>query len=1080
MNRKYTVIMLIALLAVLAVSAAVILHWLRNISEDEIAGAVMEASDIDAGGVALNSSFTLTFDSAVSSAAVRRCLSVEPDIEIGVHQGSSSQQVLVVPAVPLDEDTLYTFDLSMDEAAASWAFQTGADAKVVSFSPADRSTIEQGDNIRFTLDRLLYADTDQLMDYFSIEPEVSGSFEQQGRNLVFTADQDFAPGTVYRVALKSGLPFSGTSAVLAEGVGFAFEVEPQSSSWRLLGNNLYRSGEKPVFRIRSMDGAELPETIQIQLFSFERDDYVALLTDIAERHPFWSDGFDALGDCSTDKAKLLLSGAVEPGSGGEFSLPDAPQDGCYLLRINLNGSSLDLPFMITGLDAAIFTHDDDVLLWLHDGKSGNSIAQTTVIDAISGRTATSDGAGVALLKDMDGAAVCEVESGQSELVLPVWQCGSEEEAHWLWRYLYLSQECYTCGDELCFWGLVQPRDGSALEYDRVTVYLFDSDGEPVLQQYCPLDNNCFNGSIRVPQLPDGTYRLAIWQSGRELVGRDFALGDAAVPVAQSKETDSGTTVLLDSTFYSLGESFAASCPQDAEDYLFLMSDSDSLSWRSSQFGLYAGVFQPRNQLDSYCSALCYSGGAYSLCDGSPLYLDYADRRLDIELSETADHDYSLTVRDGTGAPVAGASVSVNVCCGPEIAVSPVDAIYTDYYGSGFPEEMRSVDPGCSGSEKSLFFTVVSTDENGNAQFSLGQLAAPGDCYLHVQAIQTGERIRAGAEQISLALSSAPSGGEEEDTAEKWFSAFSKLSADNDAFYGSGEDSLFIAAPLEQARALAMLGQTLVDDYYPAAAAAAGVLTDYSGSMMEDLLSGCGFDLSECQDEDGSVDCDIVTSVLMALLQPEEISEHTLSKYFYKRLSSCGISYLSSCEIEDDYAACLAGLAALEHPHLNDVRALLTRGDLSFSSRCWLAVASALCGDSRAGIIITGQPGSAEEWALYGLALAYCGENESALQALESAVELDDGSALDMYRTAAAALILSDPNTQTHFRLPVYKDQDRQETCSFSYSVDGSDYQKSFSGEGKYQLPLKGFDGQLRINDVGNAGFCCFSVSSADY
>ena len=1072
MNRKYTVIMLIALLAVLAVSAAVILHWLRNISEDDIAGAAMEASDIDAGGVALNSSFTLTFDSAVSSAAVRRCLSVEPEIEIGVHQGASRQQVLVVPAVPLDEDTLYTFELSMDEAAASWAFQTGADVKVVSFTPADRSTVKQGDSISFTLDRLLYADADLLMDHFSIEPEVSGSFEQQGRTLVFTADQGFAPGTVYRVALKSGLPFSGSSAVLADSVEFAFEVDKQAPSWRLLGSNIYRSGKKPVFRIQSTDGAEMPDSIQMQLFSFAKDDYVALLTDIVDRHPAWSDSFSALGDSNTDNGKLLLSGNIEPGNGGEFSLPDAPQDGCYLLRMNLNGSSLDLPFMVTGLDAAVVTHGDDVLLWLHDGKTGDSVAQTSVSDAVSGRTATSDGTGVALLKDMDGAAVCVVETGQSDLVLPVWQCGSEEDAHWLWRYLYLSQESYECGDELSFWGLVQPRDGSALEYDRVTVYLFDGDDQPVLQQYCSLDGSCFNGSIQIPKLPDGTYRLAIWQGGRELIGRDFALGEAAIPVTETEETDNNTAVLLDSTFYSLGESFAASCPKDAEDYLFLMSDSDTLSWRSSQFGLYAGVFQPKDQLDSYCSALCYSGDAYSLCDGSPLYLDYADRRLDIELTKAADNAYSLTVYDGTGAPVAGASVSVNVCCGPKTTVSPLDAIYTDYYGSGFPEEKRSADPECNGSEKSLLFTVVSTDENGNAEVSLGQLTAPGDCYLQIQAIHAGNSIRAGEEQLSIELPVATSVGEEDIPAAKWVSGFSVLSADNDVFYGSGEDSLLIAAPAEQAQALSMLGQALVDDGYPAAAAAAGVLTDYSGSMMDDLLSGCGFDLSGCQDEDGSVDGDIATSVLMALLQPEEISEHTLSKYFYR----C----LSSCEIEDDYAACLAGLAALEHPHLNDVRALLTHGDLSFSSRCWLAVASALCGDSRAGEVLTERPESAEEWALYGLVLAYCGDNASALQALGSAADLDDDASLDMYRTAAAALILADPNTQANYRLLVHNTQKQQKDYSFSYSVDGTDYQKSFSGEGKYQLPLKGFEGQLRLNDVGDAGFCCFSISSADY
>ncbi|MBO7668221.1 MAG: Ig-like domain-containing protein, partial [Firmicutes bacterium] len=233
MNRKYTVIMLIALLAVVAVSAALILSWVRNISEDDIAGAVMEASDIDASGVAVNSSFTLNFEDAVGSAAVRRCLQVEPEIELGLHQGSSRQQVLVVPAQPLDEDTLYTFKLSMDDAAASWAFQTAADVRVASFTPEDRGSLAPDAGISFTLDRLLSADLGRISDYFSITPEISGSFEQEGRTLRFKADEDFAPGTVYHVTLKPGLPFNDTSVTLAEGVSFSFESGRSAGDWRL-------------------------------------------------------------------------------------------------------------------------------------------------------------------------------------------------------------------------------------------------------------------------------------------------------------------------------------------------------------------------------------------------------------------------------------------------------------------------------------------------------------------------------------------------------------------------------------------------------------------------------------------------------------------------------------------------------------------------------------------------------------------------------------------------------------------------------------------------------------------------------
>ena len=204
MNRKYTVIMLAAFLAVLALSAGLILHWLRNISEDDIALAQMEASEADAGGVALNSAFTLSFNSPVGSAAVRRCLQVTPEIELGLHQGASRQQVLVVPDQPLDPDVLYTFELSLEETAVSWAFQSAADVKVADFSPRDRSTVDSGNEISFTLDRLLYADLERIDQHFSISPALEGRFEQQGRQLRFIPETGFEPGTVYRVELKAG------------------------------------------------------------------------------------------------------------------------------------------------------------------------------------------------------------------------------------------------------------------------------------------------------------------------------------------------------------------------------------------------------------------------------------------------------------------------------------------------------------------------------------------------------------------------------------------------------------------------------------------------------------------------------------------------------------------------------------------------------------------------------------------------------------------------------------------------------------------------------------------------------------
>ena len=110
--------------------------------------------------------------------------------------------------------------------------------------------------------------------------------------------------------------------------------------------------------------------------------------------------------------------------------------------------------------------------------------------------------------------------------------------------------------------------------------------------------------------------------------------------------------------------------------------------------------------------------------------------------------------------------------------------------------------------------------------------------------------------------------------------------------------------------------------------------------------------------------------------------------------------------------------------------------------------------------------------------AYCGEREQSLEALETAAALGDVDLLDLYQTAAAGLLLSDPGSLTDYRLLKLSDQPQQKIYNISYSVDGSGYQNSFTSDSKYQLPLKGFDGLLQIESGGGAGFCCFSVSDA--
>ena len=209
---------------------------------------------------------------------------------------------------------------------------------------------------------------------------------------------------------------------------------------------------------------------------------------------------------------------------------------------------------------------------------------------------------------------------------------------------------------------------------------------------------------------------------------------------------------------------------------------------------------------------------------------------------------------------------------------------------------------------------------------------------------------------------------------------------------------------------------------------------------------------------------------MALLKPQGISSHALIRFFSDRIASC--------DTDDEYAACLAALAALGRPQLNDVRMLAEDGP-GFNGQCWLAVSAAICGDSSAASYIKDHPQDARDLAVYGLALAYCGEREQSLQALENACASGDCYLSGLYDTAAAGLLLGDAGSLTNYRQLRLSDRSQQSSYNISYTVEGVGYQNSFTSDSKYQLPLKGFDGTLRIENAAGAGFCCFSVSEAE-
>lgn len=99
--------------------------------------------------------------------------------------------------------------------------------------------------------------------------------------------------------------------------------------------------------------------------------------------------------------------------------------------------------------------------------------------------------------------------------------------------------------------MVEPRDGSDLEYERVSVYIYaESYDTYVYRDYAQLSNGIFSGTILLPTLLDGHYRLEISQSGNTLISQEFIIGEVEDDLAEIPGEATASYLTLDKAFIS--------------------------------------------------------------------------------------------------------------------------------------------------------------------------------------------------------------------------------------------------------------------------------------------------------------------------------------------------------------------------------------------------------------------------------------------------------------------------------------------------------------------------------------------------
>ena len=1091
--RKLTVILLIIFVLLILLGTVLVLRWAQDIPDALLAAAELSAGVADQGGVDPSSAFILRFSENVSSASVNRALSVSPQIELGVHQGTSRSEVLLSPAEPLQPDTVYTFTIASDSASYQWAFQTKAPLAVAETRPAaQESNVSRYAGLEIVLSQMLDVNLEQLAEAVQIRPETAGSFSQSGRVIRFVPENGWQAGTVYEVEITD-IPLLASDVELTAPYSVSFETAPaEPSRWQISGDDAFIIGDMPRFQAqisdkRLFDAAEalaaaedtsaqalaLAEqkalTVKAQLFQFDTaTDYADALLTVQQEKPWWSEAFATLSGGAVDHASALGTQMLRLAqqADGSFTLvwPDTLPAGCYLLRVTYLNQPRDLFFAVSELSAWLGADSKETLLWLHDTADGAPVS-AQVTDQGASISARTDAEGLARLQRGDGAAVYRIEAGEKSLVLPMWQpAATDTDTFVNWRYLYTDQTAYQNGDTLHFWGLVQPRDGSALEYERMSVYIYPQHGgEAVWFDYAPLEANVFSGSIALPQLLAGSYSLQVWQSGSMLVSRSFSVDEPPAAADADAPRAGRPRLLLDTDDgYRLGGSFAASFQQATGNCLFIESAGGALRATAGNNNLYLGVFTPENMLNSYITAVGFDGRGYVESAPALLRRDATAYTLQVTvdcaslLRVGTAQPLSVLVRDAAGAPVSGAAVAVSVFSGGALPEeNPWGAIYGDFQPSGLAGQPAAAAAApMTQSGRTLQFLTGVTDENGVYYIDDLALADAGGCYVLAQAMLSGESVLAGAAAMPFTLrgNAAAAMGNEAHA----YTLESGVLAKSVQFRDDGAGSLLIVSGASRLQWLSRLLETAVaatDDaaggdvaLQIAASAACSILQDMLGDDLTALAAAQP--VITGQAVNGSLS-GLALDVFAAALNAPGVSQAGLRSSFAAALANDADSLA--------LAQALVGRAACGDTVLNELKLLLSRADRSAEEDIWLAWGLYLCGDTQNALALAARTtlpadAPASAWAVMAVLAAYQGDEAAA----SSALARSDAASGSLASVLVARLLLPDC---------------AQQQVNLSYGGNDSKHTISLPANGDLLFPLASGD-TLRFEPTTDGlGYC---------
>jgi hypothetical protein len=544
--------------------------------------AILTATKIARTGVAADTAFTLASIGDTDPQVLARAVEVIPAVNLDISVGPNSRTVTLRPTDALIPGRLYHFTLRSPDGtvAGSWAFQAQSPLRVVTTLPYNGATgvpVTTGIELTFDQDGSIDA-----RSHFSIEPAVSGRFEQHGRTFVFVPER-LEPATLYTVTLGRGVRVEGSSEALEDDVVVRFETSPPagaaqpSVSYQLVPTMEWRPGDRPIVAIGISASAPTSEE---QLALVKRPFAVTVYRLPSERagihgirtltgQPDWT--IWSRETISTSGLTRVMSFDAEPASetdwsGSWFRFPAPLERGWYVVQgPQPSGPGGQMVLQVTDIAAYAAAATDRLLVWANDISTGGPLEGATVEMYGGGEIGPTNSDG--LLVVITPAAILDATttdpagsgdrpflavraSGGRSLVMPVGLSGqgraySDGVHDRLWRFMAIDRQVYRQTDTVNVWGFVRERDTARvpgdLELRLASAWAYGGfdDPPPIMSVAVRPDaSGAFSESMKLSDLPFGDYSLQLWSGSEQIAGGWFRVAVIRKPAYQlAVETD---------------------------------------------------------------------------------------------------------------------------------------------------------------------------------------------------------------------------------------------------------------------------------------------------------------------------------------------------------------------------------------------------------------------------------------------------------------------------------------------------------------------------------------------------------------